>query len=103
MATQEAPMLLESTPATTSPPLDQARYLIIVARDQMDLWRYLRQNLAEYQNLEVVLDRRHGGRWQWTQMRQFEDRGTDRRTPSSEADLTPRSFVIVPKGLGSVA
>ena len=96
-------MLLEGKPATTNPTSDRSRYLIIVARDQPDLWRYLTQNLAEDTGLEVVLDRRHGGRWQWTQMRQFEDRGTDRRTPGNDADLSPRSFVIVPRGLGGAA
>ena len=96
-------MLVQSTPATGSPTSDNARYLIVVARDQLDLWRYLKQNLREYTNLEVVLDRRHGGRWQWAQMRELQDRGADRRTLGNEADLTPRSFVIVPKGLRSEA
>jgi hypothetical protein len=73
-----------------------ARYLIIVARDQTELWRYLTQNIAEYRGVEVLLDRRHEGRWQWLQMRDMQQRGADRRSGSSvDNDLRHRAFVII--------
>jgi len=72
------------------------RYLIVVSREQPDLWRHLRQMFTGIRGVDVVLDRRHGGRWQWAQSRAHEERGEDRRRPRSlEAGLAHRSFVIV--------
>jgi hypothetical protein len=39
---------------------DTPSYLIIVARERPDLYWYLNENLADYANVQVVLDRREG-------------------------------------------
>jgi hypothetical protein len=93
---EAAPEGSPASPMQTFP--DRRRYLIVVARDQSDLWRSLRQTLAKSDGIEAILDRRHGGAWQWTQSRQYQDRGADRRRPStSEVDLRTRAFLIVPR------
>jgi hypothetical protein len=72
------------------------RYLIVVSREQPDLWRHLRQLFTDIDGVNIVLDRRHGGRWQWAQSRAYEERGEDRRRPRNlDAGLSHRSFVIV--------
>ena len=72
------------------------RYLIVVSREQPDLWRHLRQLFTGIDGVSIVLDRRHGGRWQWAQSRACEERGEDRRRPRhADAGLSHRSFVIV--------
>ncbi len=77
---------------------DRARYLVIVARDQPDLLRHLKQTLTEFHGVEVILDRRHGGRWQWTQSRERQDQDADRRLMANrESDLGNRSFLIIPQ------
>ena len=72
------------------------RYLLIVARNQPDLWRYLKDNFAGDEKVEVILDRRRGERRQRVQLREPERRqGERRRQPSIDKDLTYRFFVIV--------
>jgi len=72
------------------------RYLIVVSREQPDLCRHLRQLFTGIDGVNIVLDRRHGGRWQWAQSRAYEERGEDRRRPRNpDAGLSYRSFVIV--------
>jgi hypothetical protein len=96
LVTQDGHNLGESAAPTSQPERRQARYLIVVSRDQPDLWRHLRQMLTGVDGIQVVLDRRHGGRWQWSQSRGYEERGTDRRRPpSSQTGFAQRSFVIV--------
>ena len=56
------------------------RYLLIVARTEPDLWRYLKHNFAGDDKVEVVLDRRRGER---------------RRQPGTEKELQYRSLVII--------
>jgi hypothetical protein len=78
------------------------RYLVVVARDQKDLWQYLKQNISVLEGVEVVLDRRQGGRWQWTQSHDLQAQRKDRRGVSKEGpDLPCRSFVIVPRWQGA--
>jgi hypothetical protein len=60
---------------------ERARYLIIVARDQSDLWQHLQRTFAGAEGVEVLLDRRHGGWWQFTRSRECRESGTDRRRP----------------------
>jgi hypothetical protein len=85
-----------STPSTGKLQAERARYLIVVSREQPDLWRHLRQILTGVDGVDVVLDRRYGGRWQWSQSREFQERGADRRQhPLSETLFGHRSFVIV--------
>ena len=84
------------TPFAEKPEMHRRRYLIVVSRDQPDLCRHLRQMFAGIDGVDVVLDRRHGRRWQWTQSRGYEERGEDRRRPCNlDAGIAHRSFVIV--------
>jgi hypothetical protein len=77
---------------------ERGRYLIIVAREQFDLLRHLRQTFEGVDQVEVVLDRRHGGWWQWTQSREYQERGADRRRPPKlEADHCYPAFQVVPR------
>jgi len=91
-------MLANSSSPRSQSTSETTRYLIIVARDQSDLWRYLTQNIADYGGVEVLLDRRQEGGWRWAQMREMQERGADRRSRSSAGGgLRDRAFVIVPR------
>jgi hypothetical protein len=72
--------------------------LIIVARDQPDLWRYLVKQFAGQMEVRVLQDRRQ---WERRQRRQTwvpERRSADRRSPLTiSTDLRRRSFLIVPR------
>ena len=73
-----------------------ARVLVVVARDQPDLWWYLTRDFLRFKGVEVILDRRQGGWWQRAQARELQERGADRRGPSrSETDLRSRAFMII--------
>jgi hypothetical protein len=79
---------------------ERARYLIIVARDQSDLWQHLRRTFAGADGVEVVLERRHGGWWQYTQSREHQERGTDRRRPPDlQTALRYDAFQVVPRSV----
>ena len=72
------------------------RYLLIVARNQPDLWRYLKDNFARDEKVEVILDRRRGERRQRIQPHEPERRGADRRCrPGADNELSYRSVVII--------
>mgnify|MGYP001569806234 FL=1 len=72
------------------------RYLLIVARTEPDLWRYLKHNFAGDDKVEVILDRRRGERRQRIQPHEPERRQADRRRrPSLDSDLRYRFLVIV--------
>lgn len=71
------------------------RYLLIVVRNQPDLWRYLKDNFAGDEKVEVILDRRRGERRQRIQPHDPERRRADRRRPSLDTDLRYRSSVII--------
>jgi len=72
------------------------RYLLIVARSQPDLWRYMEHNFAGDEKVEVILDRRRGERRQRAQAHEPERRqGERRRQPSLDKDLAYRFLVIV--------
>lgn len=90
-------MFIESASPKSQVTSGVPRVLVVVARDQPDLWRHLTRDFLGYKHVEVVLDRRHGGRWQWTQTREMQERAIDRRRPeSADADLRYRAFLIVP-------
>lgn len=55
------------------------RYLIVVARDEVDLFEYLRQRFRSDKKVEVILDRRRADRRQQSQTRQPERRSDERR------------------------
>lgn len=96
-----------SAPAAGSPPTGKSvtprpRYVIVVARDQPDLWRHLRQSVGEIHGVHVVLDRRHGGRWAWA--RSWDERhDVDRRRGADDANRLsyPSVFTIHPEGSSS--
>ncbi len=74
----------------------EIRCLFIVARDQPDLWHYLRRDFAATEGVQVLLDRRRGEQRQRNQPHEGERRQTDRRRPLSvDNDLRYRSIVIV--------
>jgi hypothetical protein len=74
------------------------RYLIIVARDQAELWRYLTRDFAKFKGVEVLRDRRQGERRRATRTYQPGRDGGDRRRPSSVPnDLRCHGFVVVPR------
>jgi len=96
LAIQDGSAHAERTSVGGRPETQRPRYLIVVSRDQPDLWRHLRQMFTGIDGVDVVLDRRHGGRWQWAQSRGYEERGEDRRRPrNSDAGFAHRSFVVV--------
>jgi hypothetical protein len=83
--------------STAEPSAEEARErkLVVVARDQFDLWWQLSQALTKVVEVEVVLDRRQGGRWQWSESQQYQDRGRDRRGSSNRgSDLAGRAFQV---------
>jgi hypothetical protein len=70
--------------------------LIIVARDQPDLWQSLKEHFAANEEIEPILDRRRWERRQRIQGCEPDRRGPDRRHPLGiEHDLRARQFVIV--------
>lgn len=96
VALQEGRTTGGKAPLAGGPQTRRPRYLIVVSREQPDLWRHLRQLFTGIDGVNIVLDRRHGGRWQWAQSRAYEERGEDRRRPRTvDAGLSHRSFVIV--------
>ena len=77
------------------PTANKVRCLFIVARDQTDLWHHLRQDFAEDEEVQVVLDRRRGERRRHGQPHEPERRQGGRRRANIDTDLRYRSFVIV--------
>jgi len=72
------------------------RSLIIVARDQPDLWQSLKEHFATNADIEPILDRRRWERRQRIQWCEPDQRERDRRRPPSiEHDLRARPFVLV--------
>jgi hypothetical protein len=72
------------------------RGLIIVARDQPDLWRTLMQEFGQSQEIRILLDRRQGERRKGNQFYEPDRRGVDRRSlPRIEDDVRSRQYVLV--------
>lgn len=80
------------------PSSHRVRGLIIVARDQPDLWDHLTHHFAGHSEVRVLLDRR-----QWERRQRLQSYGPERRKaarrrpPSIETDLRYRSFLLVPQ------
>jgi hypothetical protein len=69
--------------------------LVVVARDQSDLWQSLTRHFAASEDVQVLLDRRQGERRQRLQTYEQDRRGPDRRRPpSTENDVCCRQYVI---------
>jgi hypothetical protein len=72
------------------------RGLIIVARDQPDLWRTLTREFGQSQEIRVLLDRRQGERRKEDQSYVPDRRGVERRSlPRIEDDVRSRQYVLV--------
>ena len=95
-------MMRVGTSPRTEPTADRIQYLIIVARDQTDLWSHLVQDFAEYKGVEVYIDRRQGERRQSIRVYSPDSRGADRRRwPGIERELLQHPYAIVPVYLDS--
>ncbi len=78
------------------PSAEKVRSLIIVARDQSELWHVLARELAGDPKVQVILDRRRWERRRRIQIFGLDQRGVDRRhPPRPEHDVLQRSFVII--------
>ena len=89
-------MPVDSTSPGAQPTRDTVRYLIIVARDQPDLWRSLKEHFAASEDVELILDRRQEERRQRVHTHEPDRRARDRRRPPSiETDVRSRQYVIV--------
>ncbi len=74
------------------------RSLIIVAREEPDLWLYLTRSYGGIQGLEVLLDRRQGERRHQVQPYTPERRQAERRRlPAPEKNRHRQPFRIVPQ------
>ncbi len=70
--------------------------LIIVARDQRDLWVTIQRHFAAYTRVQVLQDRRRSERRQRFRRYEPERRRVDRRRPLRiENDLAWRPYLIV--------
>ena len=89
-------MPMASRSAAGQPTGRRARSLIIVARDQPDLWQSLKDHFPANEKIEPILDRRRWERRQRIQGCEPDRRGPDRRHPLSIGhDLRARQFVLV--------
>ena len=70
--------------------------LIVVAREQRELWRSLVHEFKEVEQIQILLDRRHGERrLPWGPV-VYDRRARDRRSlPRLEDDLHARQYVLV--------
>lgn len=70
--------------------------LVIVARDQPDLWFAIQRQFAAYKRVQVIQDRRRRERRQRFHLYEPERRRVDRRRPLCiENDLYWRPYLIV--------
>jgi hypothetical protein len=76
--------------------VEEVHSLIIVARDQPELYHALKRQLGEDPKVRILSDRRRWRRRQLIQWYESDQRGQDRRRPPSlEHDVGQRSFVII--------
>ncbi len=93
----------DSRTRKAEPSVSRVWGLIIVARDQPDLWRYLVRQFEEHSEVRVLLDRRQWERRDRVQRCEPERRRADRRQPvNTSTDLRYRSFLIVPQWQGAL-
>ena len=72
------------------------RGLIIVSRDQPDLWAALTREFGHTDEIRVLLDRRRGERRTEVQFHTPDRRGVDRRGLTHiEDDLRARQYILV--------
>jgi len=71
------------------------RALVVVARDQPELWQSLTQHFSANEDVQVLLDRRQGERRQRVQAYERDRRGPDRRRPPSiESGVSHPRYVM---------
>ncbi len=71
------------------------RALVVVARNQPDLWQALAKHFSANEDVRVLFDRRQLERRQRVQTYSLDRRGADRRRPPSiENDVSYRQYVI---------
>ena len=70
--------------------------LIVVAREQRELWRSLVHEFKDVEQIQILLDRRHAERrMPWGPVA-YDRRARDRRSlPRLEDDLHARQYVLV--------
>lgn len=74
----------------------EVRSLIIVAREQRELWEALTQEFKSIEEIQVLIDRRYGERRKMFQPVSQDRRARERRTlPRLEDDLRARQYVLV--------
>lgn len=83
--------------ALSAPPAGTTvRGLIIVSRDQPELWKALTQEFGQSQEIRVLLDRRYGERRKQERPSASERRSIERRGLTRiEDDLRFRQYVLV--------
>ena len=70
--------------------------LIIVAREQRDLWRALVHEFKDVEQIQILLDRRYGQRRTPRGPVAYDRRARERRSlPRLEDDLHARQYVLV--------
>ena len=78
------------------PALQGVLSLIIVAREQRDLWHALVHEFKDVEQIHIVLDRRHGERRTPREPVAYDRRARERRSlPGLEDDLRVRQYVLV--------
>ena len=84
-----------TTPLNELPTRHGLPGLLIVARDQLELWQALKQEFGDRGEIGVLLDRRRGERRQEVQPVAGDRRGIDRRSlPRRDDDLRARRYVL---------
>jgi len=76
----------------------RSRCLVIVSREEPELWRHMAQYNGEIKGVQVLLDRRQRERRQQGQPVALERRRADRRRSSpADGDLRCQPFLTVPQ------
>jgi hypothetical protein len=89
-------MLEQISSARRVPSPKNVLSLIIVAREQQDLWRSLVDEFRDVQQIQVLLDRRRGERRTPRGPVAYDRRARERRClPRLEDDLHARQYVLV--------
>ncbi len=87
----------EHTKARSSLPTTHAVHsLIIVAQPQRELWQALTREFRHIEEVQVLLDRRHGERRRAVRPVPHDRRAKERRSlPRLEDDLRARRYILV--------
>lgn len=73
------------------------RGVLVVRREQSELFEYLKEHFGDEPSIEVLLDRRSGERRRAEQEPRSDRRHSDRRTLPPDTWHTP-GYVLVPTG-----